>query len=88
MFEERVIKFEHNCGYSCPKCYGSGEGMYDGSRGCTECRGRGFFGPGEVEVEVEVEIEDGKLIGSYECGQCGQDMREEIEEEIKCQEED
>ena len=38
----------------CPRCSGSGEGMYDGSR-CSNCKGSGSV---MVEVDDDEELEN------------------------------
>jgi len=63
--------------------------MYDGSRGCTECRGSGVLSNrGEVETELELEwsksdLSDLEIIGESECEYCGMDMLEMAKEELE-----
>jgi hypothetical protein len=64
--------------------------MYDGSRGCTDCKGRGvLWDLGEPEDEMEIEwtledLSDLEIIDGYdECENCGQDMLEIVKEELR-----
>ena len=87
----KKLKIIHECAVGCPRCFGSGEGQYDGSRGCTDCRGTGdLWNDGEVEDEYEVEwskanFDDLEILdgtNDAQCQYCGQDLREYIIEEL------
>jgi hypothetical protein len=87
----KKIEVSHECAVGCPTCFGSGEGMYDGSRGCQSCRGTGtLWDEGEVTDQFEVEwskenFDDLEIVDGTngpQCQYCGQDLLEYIIEEL------
>ena len=68
------MKVIHDCGIGCWKCHNSGEGMTEGHR-CTECKGKGYIGRGEIELDIDPD----EYLGPIWCPECGQDLRGDLE---------
>lgn len=87
----RKIKVYHECELGCPKCWGSGEGWYEGSN-CNLCHGSGVsWSNGAVEKEFEIEwstpdLSDLEIVDGYnECPDCEQNLFQYVKEELEWQ---